>query len=282
MEKRDFKLITDWLDEANYFFACDREYNKIPEERMMSLKDLTMLMQTAYSKFKEEYSGLEKLAIGENNNVVYYVAEDGFRMLNMVLSDQKEGTIVPEDSYYLSICDRHGNLELSFQDANSIASGNGVTVDNVDPRILNGYLDLFGRYYPMFELFIDYGCDFLADHNNQYLTMNMVANNDSLINGLIGVEFNVQNFSEMGNNFIVKLYVDLRDGVNIDYNRCEIIVNDSPKKAYGFGFKEIIDHVFENIRFDRSSLEDYGFVEFAQNLASLEPKTNSVKTIKMD
>ena len=106
--------------------------------------------------------------------------------------------------------------------------------------------------------------------------MKMDTNNDSLINGLNGIEFNIQNFSEMGNNFIVRLYVDLRNGVNIDYNKSKIIVNDSIKKADGFGYLEILNHIFENIRFNYVGLKESNFIELAKNLESLDDKTRSI------
>ena len=43
------------------------------------------------------------------------------------------------------------------------------------------------------------------------------------------------------------------------------IVNDSVKKFDGFGYTEILNYAFENIRFNKASLKDSNFIEYAEN-----------------
>ena len=71
MKENEYKLLNTWLERANYLFTHDINFNEIPGEQLISLKELVTLIQTAYSRFKEEYESLEKLDIGKNNNVIY-------------------------------------------------------------------------------------------------------------------------------------------------------------------------------------------------------------------
>ena len=267
MKENEYKLLNAWLDKVNYLFTHDINFNEIPNEELISLKELATLIQTTYSRFKEEYENLEKLDIGKNNNILGFYNDGCSRLLYMQINEQEEKTIVPKGFYYLTIEDSIGEYKLSFKNTEIFCNEMKIiTIDNIEPRILNGYLNLFEKYYPIFKLYVDlHKNNYLEARKSQYLMMGMDTNNDSLINGLNGIEFNIQNFSEMGNNFIIRLYVDLRNGVNIDYNKSKIIVNDSVKNPKGFGYIELLNHAFENIRFNRSNLADSKFIEYAEN-----------------
>ena len=280
MKENEYRLLNTWLDKVKYHFAHYDNLDEIAEEDLISLKEIATLVQASYSRFKEEYKTLEKLDIGKNNNVIDFY-NDGCcgRLLYMQINEQEEKTIVPNGFHYLTISDFNGEHELSFKNS-EIINRKSITIDNVDSRILDGYLDLFEKYYPIFKLYDDlYENNYLASNRSQYLMMGMDTNNDSLINGLNGIEFNIQNFSEMGNNYIIRLYVDLQNGVNIDYKKSKIIVNDSVKKFDGFGYTEILNYAFENIKFNRSSLEGSNFIQFAENQNKLEQQKVKSKTL---
>jgi len=265
MKQNEYNLLNTWLDNLYYYFTHDNNNSEIPNERLISLKELATFIQTVYRDFKEEYRTLEKLDIGENNNVLCYNNDGNNRILYMQINKQGEKTIVPKGHRYLTIRCFNGEYKLSFTNAETFSDERKIiTIKNIDSRILSGYLDLFEKYYPIFKLYYDlHRNNSLASNGNQYLNMMMDTTNNSLINGLNGIEFNIQNFSFMGDSFVIRLYVDLTNGVNIDYNKSKIIVNDSMKKANGFGYKEILNRAFENIRFNRSSLEDSKFIEYA-------------------
>lgn len=279
MKENEYILLNTWLDKVKYHFAHYDNLDEIAEEDLISLKELAILIQTTYLRFKEEYETLEKIDIGKNNNVLDFY-NDGCcgRLLHMQINEQEEKTIVPNGFHYLTIGDFNGEHELSFKNSEMI-NKKSITIDNVDSRILDGYLNLFEKYYPIFKLYVDlYENNYLASNRSQYLMMGMDTNNDSLINGLNGIEFNIQNFNEMGNNFIIRLYVDLRNGVNIDYKKSKIIVNDSVKKFDGFGYTEILNYAFENIRFNKAGLEDSKFIEYAENQDKLDQQKIKSKT----
>lgn len=280
MKENEYRLLNTWLDKVNYLFTHDINFNEIPDEQLISLKGLATLIQTAYSKFKEEYKTLEKLDIGKNNNVIYFYNDGCSRLLYMQVNEQEEKTIVPNGFHYLTIEDYSGKHELSLKNTEIFCDEMKIIkIDNIESRILNGYLDLFEKYYPIFKLYVDlFENNFLEARKSQYLRMGMDTNNNSLINGLNGIEFNLQNFSEMGNNYIIRLYVDLQNGVNIDYKKSKIIVNDSVKKFDGFGYAEILNYAFENIKFNRSSLEGSNFIQFAENQDKLDQQKVKSKT----
>ena len=282
MRNDELKLLRSWLRKVKYLFTHDEKFEEVQEKDLISLKELATLIQNVYVNFKEEYNNLEKLDIGENNNVLYYGVDDKSRILYMQINEQGKKTIVPKRSRYLTFREVNGKYDLYFQNTEIFCDDLKFDhIYNIDSNILNGYMDLFGKYYPIFKLYYDlHHNDSLASSRSQYLAMRMDTVNDSLINGLNGIEFNLQNFCEMGNNFIVRLYVDLRNGVNIDYNRSKIIVNDSVKKTGGFGYTEILDHVFKNIRFNRSKLADSEFIEFAENQKEVAGKTSEGKVLE--
>ena len=280
MKENEYKLLNIWLDKVNYLFSHDNNLSIVHDEELISLKELATLIQTTYLRFKEEYETLEKIDIGKNNNVLDFY-NDGCcgRLLHMQINEQEEKTIVPNGFHYLTISDFNGEHELSFKNSEMI-NKKSITIDNVDSRILDGYLNLFEKYYPIFKLYVDlYENNYLASNRSQYLMMGMDTNNDSLINGLNGIEFNIQNFSEMGNNYIIRLYVNLQNGVNIDYKKSKIIVNDSVKKFDGFGYTEILNYAFENIRFNKAGLEDSKFIEYAENQDKLDQQKIKSKTL---
>ncbi len=279
MKEKEYILLNTWLDKVKYLFTHDSNLSEIPDKELISLKELATLIKNAYSRFKEEYETLEKLDIGKNNNVLDFYKDECGRLLYMQINEQEEKTIVPKGFHYLILKNFDGGYNLSFTNTEILSYDRKViTINNLDSRLLNGYLDLFERYYPIFKLYVDlHENDSLTSNRSHYLKMRMDTTNDSLINGLNGVEFNIQNFSEMGNNFIIKLYIDLRNGITIDYNKSKIIVNDSVKNAKGFGYTEILNNVFENIRFNRSSLEDSQFIEYAENQKKLEKQKILIK-----
>lgn len=267
MKENEYRLLNTWLDKVYYLFTHDNNLNKIPVEELISLKELATLIQTVYLKFREEYKTLEKLNIGKNNNILDFYSNDFGRLLYMLINEQDEKTIVPQGFRYLTISDFNDKPELSFQNTEIFCDDRkDITIDNIDSRILNGYLDLFEKYYPIFKLYVNlHQNNCLVANGSQYLMMIMDTNNDSLINGLNGIIFNIQNFSEMCNNSIIRLYVDLRNGVNIDFSKSSIIINDSIVNAKGFDYKAMLIDVFENIKFNRSNLEESNIMEFQEN-----------------
>ena len=264
MNKNEIKLLNIWLKNINYFFIHNKNQEEIKKEELISLKELAELIQNLYSKFKEEYNNLEKLDIGENNNIIHCDIEDDHKLLIMEINEQKEKSIVPNNFNILTLIGHNDEFQLYLKEDDMIDS-KIITIDNIDQKILKEYFDIFYKYYPLFKLYIDlYQNPSLVSNGSHYLHMDIDANADSLINNLNGIKFNIQNVNELGDNYIINLYIDLTNGINIDYNKSEIIMNDSKKDKKEFGYIEILNQAFENIRFNRSSLKESQFIDYAE------------------
>ena len=144
MKENEYKLLNIWLDKVNYLFSHDNNLSVVHDEELISLKELATLIQTTYLRFKEEYETLEKLDIGKNNNVIYFYNDGCSRLLYMQVNEQEEKTIVPNGFHYLTIEDSSGKHELSLKNTEIFCDEMKIIkIDNIESRILNGYLALF-------------------------------------------------------------------------------------------------------------------------------------------
>lgn len=256
MTNNEFQLINTWLKKVEYIFAQEYSLDEIQKEELISINELVKIIHDFYQKFKEEYNHLEKMDIGNNNNIISYIDNEGFRILIMQINEQDDKTIVPEDFYQMTITDDNNRLELSFENSETF-----IIKDNINPIILKNYLDLFSKYYPIFSLYRDLNQqNLIVSNRNNYLMMRMNATEDSLINGLEGIEFIIQNFNELGNNYVINLKIDLKDDIKINNKNSKIYINDQEIKK-GPLYKKILDEVFNNIKFKRSKLNNIELLE---------------------
>ena len=52
MNDNEFNTLKTWLDKVNYVFTHDENLDEILNEELISLKELVILIQSVYLKFK--------------------------------------------------------------------------------------------------------------------------------------------------------------------------------------------------------------------------------------
>lgn len=240
--------INQWLEKVNYLFTLDKE-----KDNLITLEEFAVLLKNYYELFNREYEDLEKLDIGDNNNILEYRSDpDGFRALRMIINEQNEKTIVPKGKRCnLTIIDVRGNVHGFFEDTVNIFTET-EDIDDSYRDVLKSYIDLFGKYYPLFDLcrLIELN-SLIYRYKDQYLNIIIDKHNGSLINGLDGIEFRINSFTEFGNKYAICIYVDLKDDIKIDFNKSYIASssdNVNNDKSY-------ITSINKNIDLDRATMK---------------------------
>ena len=120
MTNNEFQLINTWLKKVEYIFTQEYSLDEIQKEELISINELVKIIHDFYQKFKEEYNHLEKMDIGNNNNIISYIGNEDFRILTMQINEQDDKTIVPEDFYQMTITDDNNRLVLSFENSETV------------------------------------------------------------------------------------------------------------------------------------------------------------------
>lgn len=220
------KPIREWLEYANIIFANN-------SKKVTSLKEFTENFYNAYMSFKEDYDKIEKLNIGNLVNVLYFSEDENSRHLELVVENDEEGTIKPDGFIYLNIIERDGKFRAYF--TNSQNHNRKISeITDVNPSVLKGYLDVFSKHKEIFNLYLDFHRQpELACGYNHYLYVRVNAKDDSLVDGLDGIEFTIQNYPFMNTCYIVHIDVDLTNGININYKNCSVLIDDRKESLVG-------------------------------------------------
>lgn len=247
--------IENWIKKIGDSFTSNDDDNSI------TLYNFVESYMKLYSDFKEEYESLEKLNIGEYNNVIEYIDNDNFRLLSLQLNEQEKDSIVPAEIYNRLIIQENYNSKngiLAYFSTGSSKCNRVVPVTNVSSSILTGYLDLFGKYRQLFDFYRDIrlgGC-FLP---NQSVTFRIDANNDSLINGLESIEV----YIESKYVFDIKRYMLINTNYPswsigssmIDYYKCRTKFGD--ENFSDLFLHEEYENALKTIKINRAFLRNY-------------------------
>ena len=245
------KNIQEWCD----ILSSGKE-RPLKMENTISLYDFVSSYKELYDQFKEEYQTINKLNIGNNNNVIEYIDNGDYRMLSLQLNDQEEGSIVPGDEYNRLIIEERPDYKNSLNAY--FASGSTYrlktpTVTNVDQDILRSYLDLFGKYYPLFELYRDLNLGG-SYRDGQLINFRINAHNASLINGLDNIEIHIESNNQININNYILIHVDLTNGVEVNHERSIAKIDSYQIPLLQAG---VVDNAFYNTRINRKYLRNY-------------------------
>ena len=248
--------LNKWLEKSKYNLSYGDN-----EKDLVSLREYIEIIQKVYSSFKEEYEDIEKLNIGKYNNVLFYCDADDSKFLELQINEQEKDSIVPEDYGYccLIMGESKGTVYAYFRKDDMIGS---PSIDiKVDPEIIREYLRVFGKYYALFETFkeIIFGKCICSKHN-QHLYLKTDTPNDSLIDDLDGIVINLFTDNFMSDNYSVELYVDLSDGIKIDYEKSHTIENNT---RYGKAYMQdgLLEDWLDDIKVDYHKLPNYKKLE---------------------
>ena len=233
------------------------------DDSTIVLYDFINSYQKLYQEFKEEYNNLDKLNIGENNNVIEYIDNGDFRLLSLQLNNQEVNSIVPSGEYNrLIIREIDGVVSAAFSNGASYNSKvEPLTGKNIDPRVLRDYLDLFGKYYPLFEIYRDSRLGG-SIHKSDTISFRIDAHNESLINGLDDMEVFIDTKNPLGGNYRILIHADLTDGVKINYGRSIVKVDNTTIPIIP---NQIIDATLWTTKLNRSYLRNYNIDHYLAN-----------------
>ena len=252
---------TKWLYKASKSFI-DNDY-----DNSITLYEFASSYKRIYDEFKKEYDELEKLNIGYYNNVIEFIETDTYRMLSLQLNEQEEDSIVPGDEYNRFIIKELKDCKKDAVYGYFLTSSTSISkmeqLKRVDPEVLRGYLDLFGKYYPIFDLFRDMnlgGCR----TNTQKIDFNINCTNNSLINNLESMEMILQSDYIFNSDYTLLIHLDLSDGVRIDSNKSIAKLEDyftihEPPEIF---LKKIIERAIYFVRINRKFLRNYDLDQF--------------------
>ncbi len=258
------KDIGKWIDKTVKTFIGNDEDNSI------LLYDFVSSYKNLYDQFKEEYDNLEKLNIGYYNNIIEYIDGKDFRMLSLQLNEQEEDSIVPGKEYNrLIIRERYDckneAIEAYFV-TGSTNDSKSKKLTGVNTDVLRGYLDLFGKYYPLFDLYRDINMGGCYNHS-QSITFKIIGKNNSLINGLDSIEIFISSHYVMNINHSTLINVDLSDGIKVNPSKSIAKIDDLEVLAFSnYILKPTLETALNTIKVNRDYIRNYDLDKYSENI----------------
>ena len=247
--------IVKWADQTSKTILAN------DEDSYITLYNFVASYKKLYDEFKKEYEELEKINIGNENNIIELINGDTFRLLTIQLNEQEEDSIVPSSEFNrLSIMESKNDIISYF-----IGTNSKIKRLNVDEDILRGYLDLFSKYYPLFELYRDMklgGCN----NFNQNITFKINAKNDSLINGLDNIEIYMEQQVILGATYNMLIHMDLSKDIKIDYDKSIIKFIGAQVPTF---LNDLYNLALNNTKIDRRNLRNYNLDKEEEKVKSL-------------
>ncbi len=240
------KPIREWLEYANMIFTNNGR-------KFTNLKDFVTQFYDSYRLFKEDYDKIEKLNLGNLINVLYFNEDEKSCYLELLVEGKQEGTIKPKGFKYLTIFQRDGQYHAFFTDSQNY-NRKIIEITDVDPSVLKGYLDVFRKHKEIFNLYKDFRNKpelVFGNHHSLYVLVH--AWDDALVDGLEAIEFIIQNFPFLNTYYCMHIWVDLLNGINIDFDKCYVTIDEHEETLVG---KSLYTDALNTLQFPTSRLTD--------------------------
>ena len=235
----------------------DLETQKVNYENAINIYKLVSSFNKLYKSFKKEYDSLEKLELGNHLQILgfsdFNINNDYYRSLTIDILDpliinKMDPSICACDYTVLYICEKNNNIYCFItNDINPFNKDYYKKEIKLDDTICKKYLDLFEKYKLLLEVYKCLKNKFVYGDGMNVLFTKIDGN---FLNELTGFEVSFGQGS-FNTNYYVNLYLNLVNNLNIDIDKCKIIL-DSKQIAPN---EEIINKFINEVHINKKYLK---------------------------
>ncbi len=243
---KEFNLIyTDTIapsdmSRTDYLFG-NQEVNY---ENSISLKTLRDTILSSHKKMLDESSGLAKLEIGNNYEVLDYLKsskkDDNSRELKILLDNP---SVIKDEENFLFLVENAGRLSSYVTNGYYPLDDNYKKINlNISDEMIKKYLDLFGKYKPLLDYYNYYKSNMIYEAGNFTLCSSINTERNRFNSPIRNLEFygHIDKFLNEGDSFTINTH----DNGKINLERSSIILNDEGMRLSVSDYNHFIESIF--------------------------------------